>query len=96
MGVVCLQFYRLILRLAFAKHPVWARLVLDLADHKSAGAGDKGCAPQVVAKDEVQRVVLAYTCTCARCKCGDSLSPCIVILGDLCSHYFAIIQVLLK
>ncbi len=33
--------------------PCGARLVLGLADHKPAGAGDKDCAPQVVTKDEV-------------------------------------------
>ncbi len=62
-----------------------------MADHKSAGAGDKGCAPQVVAKHEVQRVVLAHTCTCVRCKCRDSPSPCIVILRDNSIGHFVVI-----
>jgi len=53
---------------------------LGLADHKSTGAGDKGGAPQVVAKHEVQRVVLAHTCTCVRCKPPRSRIPSQAIL----------------
>ncbi len=58
VGVVCLLCSRLIP--LPSRSTLWAGFVHGLAEHKSAGAGDKGGAPQVVAEDEVQRVVLAH------------------------------------
>ncbi len=75
VGVVCLLCSRLM-----PDFP--PSFVHGLADHKSAGAGDKGCAPQVVTEDEVQRVVLPHR---------DSLSPCIVILRDNPIGHFVVI-----